>query len=101
MVERALPIQDRASFVPQAPLVPGARPRQRRMTATPAGRRKMRERQGGKHMGFVAPGGTGFIVGATNSFSNAFLAAGAVLVIGIVHYVFLFGRIEPIPEPAS
>ncbi len=52
-------------------------------------------------MGFVAPGVTGIIVGATNSFANAFIAAGAVLVIGIICYVFLLGRIEPIPEPRT
>ncbi len=50
-------------------------------------------------MGFVAPGVTGFIVGATNSFGNAFIAAGAVLIVGIICYVFLLGRIEPLPEP--
>lgn len=50
-------------------------------------------------MGFIAPIVTGVIVGATNSFGNAFLAAGAVLLVGIFCYVFLLGRIEPIPEP--
>jgi|SRR5579872_352783 len=50
-------------------------------------------------MGFVAPGVTGFIVGASNSFANAFITAGVVLLIGIVFYVFVLGKIEPIPEP--
>jgi MFS transporter, ACS family, D-galactonate transporter len=52
-------------------------------------------------MGFVAPGVTGVIIGATNSFANAFIAAGGILLIGISCYLFLFGRIEPIPEPAA
>jgi hypothetical protein len=39
-------------------------------------------------MGVVAPG---YIVGATGSFAGAFLAAGIVLVIGIVAYVFILG----------
>ena len=50
-------------------------------------------------MGIVAPIVTGYIVGTTQSFSNAFLTAGAVLVVGIVGYVFVLGKIEPIPEP--
>lgn len=52
-------------------------------------------------MGGVAPAVTGFIVGATNSFANAFITAGAVLLVGIVCYVFLLGRIETIPEPSA
>ena len=50
-------------------------------------------------MGAVAPAVTGFLVGATNSFSTAFLVAGVVLLIGIFSYVVVLGRIEPIPEP--
>ncbi|MGN6666176.1 MAG: MFS transporter, partial [Trinickia sp.] len=50
-------------------------------------------------MGVAAPVVTGFIVGATNSFTNAFLIAGVILVIGIVSFVFVMGRIEPIAEP--
>lgn len=49
-------------------------------------------------MGVVAPVVTGFIVGATNSFTNAFMVAGVVLAIGIVSFVFVMGRIEAIPE---
>ena len=52
-------------------------------------------------MGAVAPAVTGFIVGATNSFTSAFLVAGVVLLIGIVSFVVVLGRIEPIPEPDS
>jgi MFS transporter, ACS family, D-galactonate transporter len=42
---------------------------------------------------------TGFVVGATNSFSIAFLVAGVVLLIGIFFFVVVLGKIEPIPEP--
>jgi sugar phosphate permease len=51
-------------------------------------------------MGIAAPTITGFIVGATNSFTNAFLAAGAFLLVGIFAYLFVLGKIEPIPDPA-
>ncbi|MGD1826490.1 Sugar phosphate permease [Chromobacterium violaceum] len=50
-------------------------------------------------MGAVAPIVTGFIVGATHSFANAFLVAGFMLVIGILAFVFLLGPIEQLPEP--
>jgi MFS family permease len=50
-------------------------------------------------MGAAAPIVTGFIVGQTNSFANAFMVAGVILVVGIVSFVFLMGRIEPVPEP--
>ncbi|MBS0559133.1 MAG: MFS transporter [Proteobacteria bacterium] len=52
-------------------------------------------------MGVVAPITTGYIVGATGSFTDAFFVAGAVLVVGIVSFVFVLGRLEPIPEPAT
>jgi len=52
-------------------------------------------------MGVVAPVTTGYIVGATGSFVGAFLAAGIVLVIGIVAYVFILGRLEPIADPPA
>lgn len=51
--------------------------------------------------GIAAPIITGFIVGATQSFSRAFLLAGAMLAIGIVSYVFVLGRIEQIPDPKA
>ncbi|MBN8950789.1 MULTISPECIES: MFS transporter [unclassified Rhizobium] len=51
--------------------------------------------------GIAAPIITGFIVGATQSFSRAFLLAGAMLAIGIVSYVFVLGRIEPIADPKA
>jgi MFS family permease len=50
-------------------------------------------------MGVAAPIVTGYIVAATASFSAAFIAAAIVLVIGIAAYIFMLGRIDPIPEP--
>jgi hypothetical protein len=49
----------------------------------------------------VAPIVTGYIVAATASFSAAFIAAAIVLVIGIAAYIFMLGRIDPIPEPRN
>src|SRR5713226_5584094 len=46
-----------------------------------------------------APIITGYISQATHSFSLAFAAATVFLLIGIAGYVFLLGRMEPIPEP--
>jgi ACS family D-galactonate transporter-like MFS transporter len=47
----------------------------------------------------AAPIVTGYIVSITHSFSRAFAAATIFLLIGIAGYVFLLGRIEPIPDP--
>lgn len=47
----------------------------------------------------AAPTVTGFIVGATQSFGNAFATAGVVLLIGIFSYVVVLGEIASIPEP--
>ncbi|HVS76664.1 MAG TPA: hypothetical protein VHE11_06995, partial [Steroidobacteraceae bacterium] len=52
-------------------------------------------------MGVVAPIVTGFVVGRTHSFVDAFLVAGVVLVGGAASFVFLLGRIEPLPDPAG
>ena len=52
-------------------------------------------------MGIAAPIVTGVIVGATNSFANAFIAAGVILLIGILSFAFLMGPIEPLPDPNS
>ena len=49
--------------------------------------------------GIAAPIATGFIVKETHSFAWAFVVAAAFLVIGIAGYLFLLGRIEPIPSP--
>jgi MFS family permease len=54
---------------------------------------------GNNLMGAVAPIVTGVIVGRTHSFTNAFLVAGGILLIGIAAFVFLLGRIVPVPEP--
>jgi tetrahydromethanopterin S-methyltransferase subunit C len=48
----------------------------------------------------AAPIVTGFIVARTGSFQLALSTAGVVLAIGIVSYVFVLGRIEPIPDNA-
>lgn len=47
----------------------------------------------------IAPIATGFFAGKNNSFGRAFAAAAIILVIGISGYVFLLGRVEPVPEP--
>lgn len=53
-------------------------------------------------MGVIAPIATGYIVGATGSFKLAFLVAGMVLVVGILSFVFVLGRLTPIPDaPAA
>jgi MFS transporter, ACS family, D-galactonate transporter len=49
----------------------------------------------------AAPIVTGYIAEATHSFSLAFAAAAVFLLIGIAGYVFLLGRMEPIPEPGA
>jgi MFS transporter, ACS family, D-galactonate transporter len=48
----------------------------------------------------LAPVITGYLVGNSHSFTRAFLVAAAVLVGGILSYLFLLGRIETIPGPA-
>lgn len=52
-------------------------------------------------MAIAAPIVTGFIAGGTGSFALGFIVAGVVLLIGILCYVFVLGRIEPIPEPEA
>lgn len=49
----------------------------------------------------VAPIATGYFAGPTNSFSRAFAAAAVILLIGIAGYLFLLGKIEPVPEPVN
>jgi MFS transporter, ACS family, D-galactonate transporter len=48
-----------------------------------------------------APIITGYIVDATHSFASAFVIATAILLLGIMGYIFLLGQIEPIPEPSE
>jgi dipeptide/tripeptide permease len=50
-------------------------------------------------LGIAAPIVTGFIVGATGSFAAGFVVAALVLVVGILCYIFLLGRIEQIKSP--
>lgn len=50
-------------------------------------------------MGIAAPIVTGFIVKATHSFVGAFAAAAAILVVGILAFIFLLGKIEQMPSP--
>jgi sugar phosphate permease len=45
-----------------------------------------------------APIVTGYIVEETHSFAVAFVTATVILLLGIVGYIFLLGRIEAIPE---
>ena len=50
--------------------------------------------------GFFAPTITGIIVARTGSFNTALVTAGVILIVGIVSYTFVLGRIEKIPDPA-
>jgi sugar phosphate permease len=50
--------------------------------------------------GFFAPTITGIIVARTGSFNTALITAGVILIVGIVSYTFVLGRIEKIPDPA-
>jgi MFS transporter, ACS family, D-galactonate transporter len=55
----------------------------------------------GQLAAICAPIVTGYIVSGTHSFAAAFVTATAILMLGIAGYIFLLGRIEPIPEPSS
>jgi len=46
-----------------------------------------------------APIFTGYVATVTHSFAAAFVAATAILLLGIAGYIFLLGRIEAIPDP--
>src|SRR5207302_11498323 len=50
--------------------------------------------------GIVAPIAAGFIFQSTGSFAVNFLVAGAILVLGIVCFLLLLGKIEQIQEPS-
>jgi MFS transporter, ACS family, D-galactonate transporter len=54
----------------------------------------------GQLSAIIAPIVTGHIADATHSFAWAFGVAAGFLLLGIAGYVFLLGRIEPIPGPA-
>jgi MFS family permease len=49
--------------------------------------------------GSLAPAITGLLVARTHSFDLAFVLAGLILIIGIFCFVFVLGKIEPIPDP--
>jgi ACS family D-galactonate transporter-like MFS transporter len=51
--------------------------------------------------GIAAPIITGYVVAATQSYAWAFGIAAIYLLIGISSYLFLLGRIEPVPTPAG
>jgi ACS family D-galactonate transporter-like MFS transporter len=55
---------------------------------------------GNQLAGIIAPIATGYFAGPTNSFSRAFAAAAVILVLGILGYVLLLGKIEQVPVPA-
>jgi len=48
--------------------------------------------------GIAAPIVTGYVVAATHSYAWAFIVSAIYLLIGITSYIFLLGRIEPIPQ---
>ncbi|MCL6454104.1 MAG: MFS transporter [Alicyclobacillus sp.] len=50
-------------------------------------------------MSIVAPIVTGYVVQFTGSFETAFVVAGVVLLLGILFYVVMLGKIEQIPSP--
>ncbi|HKV25825.1 MAG TPA: MFS transporter [Candidatus Acidoferrum sp.] len=50
--------------------------------------------------GIAAPIVTGYVVQFTHSFAWAFIAATITLVLSIAAYIFLLGRMTPVPEPA-
>ena len=51
-------------------------------------------------MAIAAPIVTGYIVGLTHSFTAAFYIAGVVLVVGILSFTLVLGRLDPIPSPS-
>jgi MFS transporter, ACS family, D-galactonate transporter len=53
---------------------------------------------GNNLMGATAPAVTGYLVASTNSFTAAFLIAGAILVLGISCFLLLLRSLEPIPD---
>jgi MFS family permease len=53
---------------------------------------------GNQMAGICAPIVTGYLVGPANSFSSAFAVAAVILLLGIVAYIFLLGKIEQLPE---
>jgi MFS transporter, ACS family, D-galactonate transporter len=56
---------------------------------------------GNQLAGIIAPIITGYLAGRLNSFAAAFGVAAGVLIFGVSAYIFLLGKIEPVPEPAQ
>jgi ACS family D-galactonate transporter-like MFS transporter len=56
---------------------------------------------GNQIAGILAPIVTGYLAGPANSFSSAFAVAAIILLLGIAAYIFLLGKIEQLPGPAS
>jgi sugar phosphate permease len=50
--------------------------------------------------GISAPIVTGYVVQTTHSYSWAFITATLILLVSIAAYIFLLGKMEPVPEPA-
>ncbi len=48
----------------------------------------------------AAPIVTGYVVQTTHSYAWAFVTATAILLLSIAAYIFLLGRMEPVPEPS-
>ena len=55
----------------------------------------------GNLAGIAAPIVAGYLLDATHSFTANFLVAAAILVLGILAFLFLLGRIEQIEQPES
>ncbi|GLV54585.1 putative transporter YybO [Dictyobacter sp. S3.2.2.5] len=55
----------------------------------------------GNLAGIAAPIVAGYILQYTKSFAANFLVAGAILILGILCFLFLLGRIEQMPEPEN
>lgn len=53
----------------------------------------------GQVAAITAPIITGYVAQITHTFTSAFVLATFILLIGIGGYIFLLGRIEPVPEP--
>nr|WP_255551324.1 MFS transporter [Granulicella sp. dw_53] len=51
--------------------------------------------------GIAAPIVTGYVVAATHSYTVAFVISAIYLLIGIASYIFLLGKIEPVPSPVG
>ncbi len=50
-------------------------------------------------MGIAAPITSGYIVKYTHSFTGAFVTAAAILVVGVLAFALLLGKIETLPDP--